>query len=120
MERIQDKVKQFTNDRPILTKHDTPETVSRLLVGEVNEFLESVENGDKWIDKALELADIGFYVLVLANYFDVDIQKAIEAKLAINELRFPSHLFQEGDFGEIYQARKVWLGERQSIEFLPE
>jgi NTP pyrophosphatase (non-canonical NTP hydrolase) len=115
MKEAQQIVANFLDKRPIMKEHDTPDNVANQLKGEVDEFLdEHINNKDldpkeKEKKVRLEIADIGFYFLTLCNIFQLDGTEIIKEKTTINEWRFPSDLFQEGDFIEIYNRRKQEL-----------
>jgi len=53
---------------------------------EVSEWLESSENRSQF---EAELADVFSYLLRLADQTDVDLGKALRAKVLVNELRYP-------------------------------
>jgi NTP pyrophosphatase (non-canonical NTP hydrolase) len=53
---------------------------------EVSEWLKSPENRSQF---EAELADVLSYLLRLADQTDVDLGKALRAKLLVNELRYP-------------------------------
>jgi len=53
---------------------------------EVSEWLKSSENRSQF---EAELADVFSYLLRLADQTDVDLGKALRAKVLVNELRYP-------------------------------
>jgi len=53
---------------------------------EVSEWLKSPENRSQF---EAELADVFSYLLRLADQTDVDLGKALRAKILVNELRYP-------------------------------
>ena len=92
------RLKQFATDRDWEPFH-SPKNLSMALIAEAAELVEHFqwlseeqsENlaGEKLEEVRLELADIQIYLIRIAERLGVDLVKAAEDKLAINEHRFP-------------------------------
>jgi len=77
----------------------TPKNLSMALAGECGELLEHFQwlteaqsvalAGDKKTAVGQELADILIYLIRLAERLDIDLIAAAEAKIALNERRYP-------------------------------
>ncbi len=96
---IQSEVRQFRDEREWEKFHD-PASLAAAINVEAGELLElflwkdageSLEfargNTDRVSD---ELADIMIFTINLANRLDIDLEAAIEAKMALNAKRFPT------------------------------
>jgi len=100
LEQLKEKVKKFNLERD-WDKYHNPKDLLVALVSEVGELAECY----RWLDKdelskihadpvkkkkvEEEIADIIMYLLILAYKTDIDIAKAIEAKLEKNQKRYP-------------------------------
>jgi NTP pyrophosphatase (non-canonical NTP hydrolase) len=79
----------------------TPKNLSMALAGECGELLEHFQwltesqsaclAADKKTAVSHELADILIYLIRLAERLDIDLIAAAEAKIALNERRYPVH-----------------------------
>lgn len=111
----QQRIGQFYAERPLMRDNDYPQRVVELMHGEVDEVGGELI-GDVDTEKlGLEIADVVIYAMCLAEMFSIDLNHAVLKKIAINEERFPAHLFDYSsgdDFEGIYMARKRELGER--------
>lgn len=115
---VQEQNDRFLKERPIMKAHDTPERIVGFLRQELEEMLVEMQWGEREptigeVEKVkYEIADVVIYTLTLSSLLGFDLIKAVEEKLAINEKRFPAEMFKEGNFEEIYLARKIELSER--------
>jgi dCTP diphosphatase len=80
-------------------RYQSPKNLAQALAGEVGELSEVFQ----WLSEAEssrltvrdqqavqeELADIVIYVLRLADVLSVDLEQVVEAKLSLNEARYP-------------------------------
>ncbi len=90
--------RRFVEERD-WTRYHTPKNLAQALAGEVGELSEifqwRTEEESSQLDAhdrrlvEEELADILIYVLRLADVLAVDLEQAVEAKLALNERRYP-------------------------------
>ena len=97
---IKEKIHQFNLERD-WDKFHNPKDIVLALVSEVGELAEcyrwlnqnevSLVHADHLKKKKIEeeIADVMMYLLLLAYKTDIDILKAIEAKLEKNKLRYP-------------------------------
>lgn len=91
--RLQQAIAAFVEAREWGQFH-TPRNLILALVGEVGELAAEVQ----WVSESdvagsealeMELADVAIYLLRLADVLGVDIVAAVEAKLRVNEGRYP-------------------------------
>ena len=91
--RLQQAIAAFVEAREWGQFH-TPRNLILALVGEVGELAAEVQ----WVSESdvagsealeMELADVAIYLLRLADVLGVDIVAAVEAKLQVNEGRYP-------------------------------
>lgn len=108
MERLvlQDLLKYWVEDRPVIKSNNNLETLQTLLKQEVEEFEESPD--------PTELSDIIIYALSIANLMGWDMDEEVREKIALNHLRFQAKDFQDGDYGESRKISKD--NEREIIE----
>ncbi len=93
-------VQKFVDDRN-WAKYHTPKNLSMSIAIEAAEILEHfqwrtaeesislLEDNEAYAEIIDELADVLIYCLSFANQADIDISRAIRAKLKRNEDRFP-------------------------------
>ena len=93
-------VQKFVDDRN-WTKYHTPKNLSMSIAIEAAEILEHfqwhtaeestslLEDTEAYAEIIDELADVLIYCLSFANQADIDISRAVRAKLDRNEDRFP-------------------------------
>ena len=93
-------VQKFVDDRN-WAKYHTPKNLSMSIAIEAAEILEHfqwrtaeesislLEDNEAYAEIIDELADVLIYCLSFANQADIDISRAIRAKLERNEDRFP-------------------------------
>lgn len=110
MKELSELISHWDRERPIIEPYNNPRRLVSRLRGEVDELETEVltENMPGITD---ELADVLLYGLRLALRLKIDPEQAIRGKLEKNTKRFPSELFQEGDFEQVYLQRKKELGE---------
>lgn len=100
---MQERLEGFAERRDWNQFH-TPKNLAMALAGEVGELVEilqwltpeesaSISNDPAEKKRvAEELADVAIYVLRLADKLGIDLEEAIEAKMALNEERYPVDL----------------------------
>lgn len=102
IQRLKDKVIAFRKARG-WTKED-PKDVALSLILEAAELLEHFQwKSGEAVEKEArlygpicdELADVLWWVLVMAERLDIDIAKAFEKKLADNEKKYPAAAFSK-------------------------
>ena len=98
LEGAQLRARRFVEERDWV-RYQTPKNLAQALAGEVGELSEVFQ----WLSEAEssqlnpqdrqaveeELADIVIYVLRLADVLSIDLEQTVEAKLALNETRYP-------------------------------
>jgi len=92
---LQDRIKKFCKDRDWNQFHD-PKNLAISLQLESSEVLElfqwskdnAVQAG-KEEDVADELADVFYWLLMLSNYYNIDLVKALDEKMDKNEAKYP-------------------------------
>lgn len=99
IEELRNKIRDFALQRD-WEKFHTAKNLAMAVAGEAGELLaefqwltpEESENLSPEQRKAIELeiADVAIYLLRLADVTGIDIKKAVQEKLLINEGRFPS------------------------------
>lgn len=99
-QRLQERLRQFAEDRDWEQFH-TPKNLAMALAAEAGELLEVfqwltpeeavavADDGDLLRAASDELADIGIYLLRIADVLGVDLAEAIDAKVARNAARYP-------------------------------
>jgi NTP pyrophosphatase (non-canonical NTP hydrolase) len=98
---LQDRLREFAAQRDWEHFH-TPKNLSMALAGEAGELLEvfqwvsDQESTQPTVDDLRlareELADIGIYLLRLADVLNIDLLEAIDEKIALNEEKYPVNL----------------------------
>ena len=107
---LQERAFKFSEGRPTMRNQDTPTNLLRKLNHEEGELWREINRrypSREAIGK--ELADIGLFLLTLANQYGLDLGQFIEDKLDFNEQRFPASLFQYDSglsFKEAYEMAK--------------
>lgn len=94
---IIERIKKFSKDRDWGQFHD-PKNLALSLVLEATEVLElfqwtkdnQIKKG-KENDLAEELADVYYWVILLADKYNIDIEDSLNKKMDINELKYPVH-----------------------------
>lgn len=98
-------LQNFSQDRPTLQKNNTPEQIIQLLQNEVVEASQSLTDTH---NLATEIADVLILALTLANHFGFNMDLEIREKIAFNNARFSSDLFQTGSYDDaILQGKKI-------------
>lgn len=93
--KLNERIKQFCAERDWSQFHD-PKNLAISLQLEASEVLELFQwTKDNHIRKEKEselpdeLADVFYWVMMLANHYDVDLLKALEEKMDKNEEKYP-------------------------------
>ncbi len=104
---LSDELKAFAIARD-WEKFHTPKNLSMALIAEAAELVEHFQwltaeqsmdiSGDKLNDIGHELADIFIYLLRISERLNIDLVKATEDKIAINEQRFPPAATSEQNY----------------------
>lgn len=92
---INERIKQFCKERDWQQFHD-PKNLAISLQLEAAEVLElfqwtkdnqaKPERSEKISD---ELADVFYWLIMLANYYDIDLNEALNQKMDQNEIKYP-------------------------------
>lgn len=108
LESLNEEVKDFCEERD-WTQFHTPKNLAIGLSTESNELLELfrfkdradqdalLEDPDTRADIEDELADVLFFTLRFADLYDVDLEAALETKLAKNRERYPKDEYQSSN-----------------------
>lgn len=90
------RIKTFCNDRDWSQFHD-PKNLALSLQLEAAEVLELFQwtkdnqiNPNKQEALPDELADVLYWVIMLANHYDIDLKKALNEKMNKNESKYPT------------------------------
>ena len=93
--KIADKIKKFCDERDWSQFHD-PKNLAISLNLEAAEVLELFQwtldnqiNPNKESEIVGELADVFYWLIMLANHYDIDLMKALDEKIGINEKKYP-------------------------------
>ena len=99
LESLRDRLRDFAKERE-WDQYHTPKNLSMALIAEAAELVEHFQwvEGDKshlLEDKTRqsveeELADILIYLVRISDKLEVDLYKAVERKIAINEKKYPA------------------------------
>jgi len=99
IEYLQQRLREFADARD-WDQYHSPKNLSMALIAEAAELLEHFQwlteaqshslPDDKLAEVRLELADIFIYMLRLADKLDIDLLAAAEAKMALNEAKYPA------------------------------
>ena len=100
IEQLKIRLRQFAAERDWDQFH-SPKNLSMALIAEAAELVEHFQwlteaqsyalSDDKLGEVELELADIFLYLIRLADRLDVDLVKAADKKIIINEHKYPAH-----------------------------
>jgi NTP pyrophosphatase (non-canonical NTP hydrolase) len=96
---LKEQVAQFVARRQWQTAHN-PKNLAMSIAIEAAELMEhfqwqdlsyyaAIQNPEERHQVSLEVADVAIYLLSFCHTTGIDLSKAITAKLAINETRFP-------------------------------
>lgn len=98
IQKLTQKIIEFRDARNWKQFHN-PKDLALSLVLEAGEVMEHFQwKNNEEIDKYLvdkkeeiseELADVFYWILLMSHDFDVDIEKALERKLEINDKKYP-------------------------------
>lgn len=106
LQDIRQKLRKFAEDRNWDQFH-SPKNLSMALAAEAAELLEifqwlteeqskDIVNSEKEIAKVREeIADVFIYLVRLADKLNIDIEKEVLAKIAINEKKYPVALSKD-------------------------
>ena len=99
LERLNQRLLQFARERDWERFH-SPKNLAMALAGECGELLEHFQwlseeqsaslASEKKQEVAFEMADILIYLIRLSERLNLDLLDAVEAKIAINEQRYPT------------------------------
>ena len=99
LEELNQRLLQFARARDWEQFH-SPKNLSMALAGESGELLEHFQwltedqsyklPADKKQEVAYEMADIFIYLMRLSERMEIDLLQAVNAKIAINEERYPA------------------------------
>lgn len=112
----------FTQERPSMMAHNLEPGILEMNIAleaaevlEVNKLEPAMTLAEHKERLGSELADICWYVFLLAELKEIDLAEEVLTKIAVNEGRFPPELFEgtADDFLKQYWARKKELGERK-------
>jgi len=100
LESLRDRLRDFARERDWDQFH-TPKNLSMALIAEAAELIEHFQwvDGEQshiLLDKTRvsveeELADILIYLVRISDKLDIDLYKAVERKIKINEVKYPAH-----------------------------
>lgn len=92
---VVDRIRKFCADRDWSQFHD-PKNLAISLQLEASEVLELFQwtkdnqaKPDKEEEMADELADVFYWLIMLANHYDIDLKEALEKKMDKNEAKYP-------------------------------
>lgn len=119
---IKDKVKAFRDERK--WNNEDPKDIALSLILEASELLEHFQwkTGEEVRQEARlfgpvcdELADVLWWVMVLAERFDIDMSQAFQQKLEKNGVKYPAEVFknldsQKGRTREYYKIKAKYRG----------
>jgi dCTP diphosphatase len=103
---IQQKLRKFAEDRN-WDKFHSPKNLSMALAAETAELLEifqwlteeqskDIVNSEKEFAQVKEeIADVFIYLIRLADKLNIDIEKEVLAKIALNEKKYPINLSKD-------------------------
>jgi len=94
-EQLTERIKKFCSDRDWSQFHD-PKNLAISLQLEASEVLElfqwtkdnQAKNG-KEEEMSDELADVMYWVIMLANHYNINLVEALDKKMDKNELKYP-------------------------------
>lgn len=99
LESLRDRLREFAKERD-WDQYHTPKNLSMALIAEAAELIEHFQ----WVDgnrshilaektrQAVEeeLADILIYLVRISDKLEIDLYRAVERKIAINECKYPA------------------------------
>ena len=99
LEQIKIRLREFTAERDSDQFH-SPKNLAMALIVEAAELLEHFQwlteeqslqlPADKLAEVEQEIADIQIYLIRLADKLGVDLEKAVNAKIKLNEKKYPA------------------------------
>jgi len=93
---IEQALTNFQADRPVFDASNSPQTIIKLLRGEIDEFEEALGTDDE----EQELADVLIFAITLAQKLGYNLHPTIMAKVAFNMCRYQASDLQDGDYDE--------------------
>ena len=95
-------VANFCADRPTLAENNQdPENLLKLLREEIDETEAELFNGRDKLGP--EMADVLWFLISLAEFYNIDLEQEIREKAARNYLKYPAVAFLGGDY---YESRE--------------
>lgn len=101
LEQLKQRLREFTVERDWQQYH-SPKNLSMALIAEAAELVEHFQwlteeqsanlPPEKLSEVELELADIQIYLVELADKLQLDLQAAVDKKLAINAQKYPADI----------------------------
>lgn len=113
MKEIELYVSQQNSHRRLWEENDTPEHITAYITQEAEELEEAIQEamitGDVF-SVASEIGDVGYLLIKLCGLIGIDLQDAIEMKIARNDYKYPSHLMSNGRaYPEaVKTSKEVW------------
>jgi dCTP diphosphatase len=99
IESLRDRLREFAKERD-WDQYHTPKNLSMALIAEAAELIEHFQwvNGEQShilenktrISVEEELADILIYLVRISDKLEIDLYKAVERKIKINEKKYPA------------------------------
>ncbi|MBD3385436.1 nucleotide pyrophosphohydrolase [candidate division KSB1 bacterium] len=99
-EKLKKQLQEFA-DRRDWNQFHSPKNLSMALISEAGELIEHfqwlTEEQSQSLDKeeleqvAQEIADVQIYLVRLADMLNIDLEKAVQQKIKINEEKYPHH-----------------------------
>lgn len=97
----QQKIREFATRRD-WNQYHSPKNLAAALSVEASELLEHFQwlsaeesqslEGEKLVEVSHEMADVFYYLLRMSDVLGVDLEKALAAKMVINEEKYPAEL----------------------------
>jgi len=118
---LKKKIERFNEARDWRQWHK-PKNLAMSILIEAAELAEHFQWGDheaitrfpkaKWREIESELADVLIYCLTFANRTDIDISRAVEAKIRYNNRKYPARVVR-GNRGVEDRIRYAWRKRRK-------
>jgi len=99
IDKVKKQLRQFAEDRDWVQFH-SPKNLSMALSAETGELLEHFQwlsekdsydlSDHKKLAVAEEIADIQIYLIRLADQLGIDLEKAVQNKIVVNETKYPA------------------------------
>jgi len=111
LEQIKTRLREFASERDWDQFH-SPKNLSMALIVEAAELVEHFQwlsekqskklPADKLAEVEQEIADIQIYLIRLADKLGIDVEKAVNAKIKVNEKKYPADKVR-GKAGKYYE-----------------